>query len=234
LLDSSNLRGTLPDAIGTFTGLTFFDVHTNELTGSIPATVGNWKQLTTFEVDNNQLTGSIPATVANWKKLENLGVRINQLSGGVLPPLPFDQMKGHCFLFEVQWPQGAMNAFTCPWPQGATKKCKEVSGSDWIPITDSDCSCTGNSTHLATEQCYAWGQLFDSTNGTGWTGHGKGCSRTDPCGCCPLGAGLCSIICSADGTSITFMYVLPSPSPLLPPPLLPRTSPRTRWHIRAC
>ena len=155
-----NLRGTLPDSIGAFTGLTRFDVHDNDLTGSIPVTVANWKALTFFRV------------------------QVNQFSGGVLPPLPFDQMRDGCYLLNHD--QGGSNTFRCPWPQGATEVCQKCnassSSSGCVPITNSDCTpCTGSSMKLPANQCAAWQDLFDSTQGNAWRFCNK--SRTDPCSC---------------------------------------------------
>jgi hypothetical protein len=82
------------------------------------------------------------------------------------------------------------------------------------PVRSVVASCTGLSMHLAADQCDAWGQLFDATNGPGWTGRGQGCSRADPCGDCTS----TRITCSADGTSIIFMCVPPPHPPLSVPP----------------
>lgn len=72
--------------------------------------------------------------------------------------------------------------------------------------------CTGASAKLAADQCAAWGQLFDATGGPHWTNVGPDgstttSSKTDPCAGCGY-----SVTCSADGTSITNMYV-PTLSP---------------------
>ena len=63
--------------------------------------------------------------------------------------------------------------------------------------------CTGASADLAADQCAAWGEFFDGAGGPNWTYNGKGCTRENPCGCCPQGAPYCSVVCS--GGSITKM-----------------------------
>jgi hypothetical protein len=63
--------------------------------------------------------------------------------------------------------------------------------------------CTGASAGLAADQCAAWGKFFDGAGGPNWTNWGQGCSNQNPCGCCPYGAGSCSVTCS--GSSITEM-----------------------------
>jgi hypothetical protein len=104
-----------------------------------------------------------------------------------------------------------------------------------VSLAVATASCTGKSVNLAADQCDAWGQFFDSTNGVGWTGNGQGCSRTDPCGCLTTYKGA---PCSADGTSITVMCVplpspLSSPSQLPPPPATAQPSCRAPGRVRA-
>ena len=62
--------------------------------------------------------------------------------------------------------------------------------------------CTGASKGLAPDQCAAWGQFWDGAGGPNWTGRGQGCTKIDPCACCPGGAP-CGVVCT--GSSITGM-----------------------------
>jgi hypothetical protein len=73
------------------------------------------------------------------------------------------------------------------------------------PTPQSAAGCTGCSAGLAADQCTAWGQFFDGAGGPNWKYFGKGCSKDDPCACCPQKnlAGECGVTCS--GGSITSM-----------------------------
>ena len=64
-------------------------------------------------------------------------------------------------------------------------------------------TCTGNSEGLAADQCAAWGQFWDGAGGPNRNHFGQGCTKIDPCACCPQGAGFCGVQCS--GSSITQM-----------------------------
>ena len=79
--------------------------------------------------------------------------------------------------------------------------------------------CTGKSASLPQSQCQACVDLYDDTGGDGWTGNGAGCQRNDPCAGSSDGAGT-GIVCSADGTTVTYMYVCS--------PRLARAPPRVR------
>jgi hypothetical protein len=58
------LQGTLPDSVGNWTALTYFDISINGLTGSLPKSIGNWTALTYFEVSYNYgLTGTLPYSI---------------------------------------------------------------------------------------------------------------------------------------------------------------------------
>jgi hypothetical protein len=64
-------------------------------------------------------------------------------------------------------------------------------------------TCTGTSAGLAPDQCAAWGQFWDGASGPNWTGWGQGCTKLDPCACCPRAAFFCSVHCT--GSSIDYM-----------------------------
>ena len=139
ILESSNLKGTIPASMGDLTSMHGFDVLYNSLTGSLPSTMENWKQLKLFFVWSNALTGP-------------------------LPKLPFANMaKGI-----GQWPNPSIcelisnppsNTFSCPWPEGATsaclKSCYPTCPQNWEPITDADCHGTAPPTPAPMYSCDA-------------------------------------------------------------------------------
>ena len=59
-----------------------------------------------------------------------------------------------------------------------------VVGGATVQAGTTTTKCTGESVDLPTDQCSAWSDFYDSTQGTYW-GDGS-CSRTDPCGCSPV------------------------------------------------
>jgi Leucine-rich repeat (LRR) protein len=82
-LPSQVLAGTIPDDVGLWTGLTYFDVSTNQLVGSLPSSIGLWTSLTYFSVYVNQLVGSLPSSIGLWTSLTFTDVARNQLTGTV-------------------------------------------------------------------------------------------------------------------------------------------------------
>jgi hypothetical protein len=50
--------------------LTYFDVSGNDLTGALPNSIGQWTDLNYFNVFSNvALTGTLPASIGNWTAL---------------------------------------------------------------------------------------------------------------------------------------------------------------------
>ena len=169
---SPDVAGTLPASIGAFTDLRSLGVWGDggdfRLAGTIPASVSAWSQLTEFWLHGNHFTGALPA-------------------------LAYDKLALCQLLLDPH-----TNRFTCPFPPGVTTHCTKAVGGLWVPMTETDCVCTGASANLAVDQCLAWIELYDSTGGSGW----KVCSgmRTDPCAC--MGADGTSPVCSPDGTVV--------------------------------
>jgi hypothetical protein len=76
------LLGSLPDSIGQWTALTYFDVSGNTLTGTLPASIGQWTALTYFDVSYNfGLIGTLPDSISQWTDLTSFIVYGNALNG---------------------------------------------------------------------------------------------------------------------------------------------------------
>jgi hypothetical protein len=66
-------------------------------------------------------------------------------------------------------------------------------------------TCTGASTKLPQDECDAYEDFFDKSNGDTWYGGGAAgsCKRSDPCGCYTARSG--GHLCNTDGTAIVTM-----------------------------
>jgi ligand-binding sensor domain-containing protein len=78
-LNSNNLAGPLPAAIGNLTRLTSLDLRGNLLTGAMPNTIGNLSRLTYLNCSSNRLSGDVPREMANLNALRVLHLYNNRL-----------------------------------------------------------------------------------------------------------------------------------------------------------
>ena len=62
-LPGNELKGSIPQEIGTFSKLTPLNLSYNYLTGEIPISLATLNQLVTLDLSFNKLTGPIPATL---------------------------------------------------------------------------------------------------------------------------------------------------------------------------
>jgi Leucine-rich repeat (LRR) protein len=83
LLLGDYLTGTIPEDVGLWTGLTYFDVTNNRLAGSLPSSIGLWTGLKYFFVSDNQLAGSLPSAIGLWTGLTRFNVFNNILAGSL-------------------------------------------------------------------------------------------------------------------------------------------------------
>ncbi|CAL9022718.1 unnamed protein product [Prunus brigantina] len=82
-LYKNKLTGTLPQKLGSWTGLDYIDVSENYLTGPIPPDMCNNGKMVDFLLLQNNFTGGIPENYANCKSLNRFRVSNNSLSGSV-------------------------------------------------------------------------------------------------------------------------------------------------------
>ena len=116
-LFSSNLAGTIPNAVGAFVDIETFEV--DRLSGSLPASMSAWKEVKFFDVRGGKFTGALP--VLNYCAMATLGcVLCNAAAFG----------RAGC----------VGNAFSCPFPQGVTDRCQKFNGDmSYQPIVNADC-----------------------------------------------------------------------------------------------
>ncbi|CAL4973444.1 unnamed protein product [Urochloa decumbens] len=87
-LPSMNLQGTLSDAIGQLSALTYLDLSNNQnLGGPLTPKIGNLKQLTTLILLGCSFSGNIPREIGNLSQLTFLALNTNSFTGGIPPTL---------------------------------------------------------------------------------------------------------------------------------------------------
>ena len=83
VLDSNQLTGSIPAALGSLTQLGYLWLESNQLTGTIPTGLGNLANLQRLYLGNNELSGSIPAALGGLTNLQRLALYDNKLSGSI-------------------------------------------------------------------------------------------------------------------------------------------------------
>lgn len=78
-LNTNNLVGTIPAAIGNLTSLITLYLYTNSLSGAIPTAIGNLTSLVWLFLNGNSLSGAIPTEIGNLSRLTQLGLSGNSL-----------------------------------------------------------------------------------------------------------------------------------------------------------
>jgi hypothetical protein len=85
-LSGQGLTGTIPDDVGLWTSLTYFNVLVNRLVGSLPFSIALWTGLKFFGVVSNMLTGTVPKDIANWRSIK-YAYFDNNMFNGVMPAI---------------------------------------------------------------------------------------------------------------------------------------------------
>ncbi|KAF8716822.1 hypothetical protein HU200_025919 [Digitaria exilis] len=87
-LPSMSLQGTLSNAIGQLSALTYLDLSSNpNLGGPLTPNIGNLKQLTNLILSGCSFTGNIPSEIGNLSQLTFLALNSNKFTGGIPPTL---------------------------------------------------------------------------------------------------------------------------------------------------
>ncbi|KAJ7009019.1 hypothetical protein NC653_007614 [Populus alba x Populus x berolinensis] len=80
-IQSNNVNGAIPSAIGSLSKLTHLDLSVNLFEGSIPVEISQLTELQYLSLYNNNLNGIIPFQLANLPKLEALNLYNNSFQG---------------------------------------------------------------------------------------------------------------------------------------------------------
>jgi hypothetical protein len=125
--------GTIPDAIGDLTALTYLDLRGNELSGTIPDVIGGLTALTSLSLGSNELSGTIPDAIGGLTALTELGLNSNKLTGAGA---------GICSIVGNSWSSqtygGCHLSPNSAWTDGATCPTCLNTGACAPPVT-----CTG-------------------------------------------------------------------------------------------
>ncbi|KAF9353046.1 hypothetical protein BGX26_009186 [Mortierella sp. AD094] len=81
-LAGQGLSGTLPESLGSLSGLQYLLLYYNNLSGSIPSSLSKLPLLI-LDLSHNRLSGSLPSSAAGWTNLGTLNLQQNALTGPV-------------------------------------------------------------------------------------------------------------------------------------------------------
>ncbi|KAF9207239.1 hypothetical protein BGZ59_011276 [Podila verticillata] len=81
-LAGQGLSGTLPESLGSLTGLRYLLLYYNNLSGPIPSSLTNLP-LFILDLSHNRLSGSLPSSGAGWAGLGTLNLEANALTGSI-------------------------------------------------------------------------------------------------------------------------------------------------------
>ena len=82
-LASNQLRGVIPESLGSLATLEYLYLQDNALTGQIPESIGNLINLRTLWLDDNQLSGQLPASLGSLDALESFDLGNNTFSSAL-------------------------------------------------------------------------------------------------------------------------------------------------------
>ena len=82
-LQSNNLKGTIPDELGTVlaSNLQALQLSQNSLYGTLPSTIGKLTDLRILDIGNNLLSGILPSTLGLIRRIEVFRLNQNNFEG---------------------------------------------------------------------------------------------------------------------------------------------------------
>ncbi|XWS30643.1 hypothetical protein CRYUN_Cryun23aG0003200 [Craigia yunnanensis] len=83
-IQNCHFSGKVPYSLGNLNKLKYLVLSSNNFSGPIPPSVGNLNQLTTLDFSNNNFSGEIPSSLANLTELVYLSLTTNNFEPGTL------------------------------------------------------------------------------------------------------------------------------------------------------
>jgi Leucine-rich repeat (LRR) protein len=118
-MSGNELKGGLNDAMGQLSTLNM-NLQSNELTGTIPTAIGNLTDIRQLQLGGNQLSGRLPSELGNLGNLQELTLEDNySLSGTIPTELAELSELGEFYMFYMMAGYGAveplskLNDFLC-------------------------------------------------------------------------------------------------------------------------
>ena len=157
-LYSTKIGGSIPSEIGLLSKLQVLSLNSCNFSGLMPPEIGKLNSLERLDVSMNNLTGAIPPEFGNLSSITFLDLSDNNLNGCFHPHL-----LNICPLSNTSNINEGNN-FSAQWEEF----CVDSSGN---------CFEVCNASDFQSLQ-----ELFDSTNGSGWSNNSGWLSDCDPCG----------------------------------------------------
>jgi len=82
-IDSTNLGGQLPEAVGQLKSLEYLKIAASNLAGNISSSIGSLTNLEIIILSGNALSGDIPSELWNLVNLRGIILEQNELTGGI-------------------------------------------------------------------------------------------------------------------------------------------------------
>jgi hypothetical protein len=109
----NELKGKLPDSMGSLTHMKEFNIHDNDISGPLPSWIGMWKDLSKINIADNNFAGEIPTDFFRLEQVQQIAFSKNTLAANIRDFGEFKDLKG-LFLdankidgtFDSTWMQG--------------------------------------------------------------------------------------------------------------------------------
>ena len=152
------MSGTIPECLGSLTGLQDLLLGVMGLTGTIPSSLGALTALQQLGLHLNQLNGTVPPSIGNLGQLSLMWIYGNQLSGFLPSTFCTNSALKSCIVLSPTGGQSP-NFSSCVAPQ-----CTAALDYCGMPA----CPGLHCAAHNSVRVCAALSDLYFSTAGAGW------------------------------------------------------------------